>query len=71
MTDRIPQLIRIPTPRFQFGDRVEDWSAYFGQGTVIHRTYDNMLYAAYWRYAVKWDDGRRTNQHYCCDLKPL
>lgn len=60
----------IPSPRFDIGDRIQSARPLnASRGTVTGRSFDNLLHATQWRYAIKWDDGRETNHHYDYDMR--
>lgn len=63
--------MKMPNPRFLVGDRVTIRSAarVTASGVVIGRSYDNLLHASQWRYAIQWQDKSITDHHYDYDLR--
>lgn len=61
--------MKVSPPRFKVGDRVE--TACQNKGTVLGRSFDNLLHGKEWKYEIQWDDGTQTNHHYCFDLCPV
>lgn len=57
----------IPIPKFSKGDSV---MCLFSNrmGTVLSRSYNNLVYQKYWQYEVEWNDDSITNHHFCYDL---